>query len=114
MEKTAKKEIQAQYKDREIIGGVYAIKNTRNNKLLVDAAVDIRGSKNRFEFAQKTGSCVHPKLQDDWTKQAGKQFEFQVLDELKKGEAQSMPEFKAEIELMKQIRLQTLPEELLY
>jgi hypothetical protein len=30
-----KKEMIAQYKDREIIGGVYAIKNLHNKKLLV-------------------------------------------------------------------------------
>jgi hypothetical protein len=109
-----KKELQAQYKEREIIGGVYIIRNTMKNRLLLDAAVDIHGSKSRYEFAIKTGSCVHPKLQNDWLEQKGGQFEFEILDELKKGETQTNTEFKADIELMKEMWLEKLSGEDLY
>ena len=111
MDKKTKKEMQAQYREREIIGGVYIIRNTSKNKLFLDADTDINGSKNRFEFAVKTGSCVHPKLQNDWV---GGQFVFEVLEELKKGEAQSLTEFKEDIDLMKQIWLEKLSGENLY
>ena len=114
MDNLTKKEMQEQYKEREIIGGVYAIRNTQNNKLLVDAATDIQGSRNRFEFAVKTGSCIHPKLQSDWTEQNGKYFSFEILDELRKGDTQSQKEFKADVELMKELRLEKLSGENLY
>ena len=103
MESKTVKELQAQYKERAIVGGVYVIKNTINNKLLLEAAVDLQGRKNRFEFTQKTGSCVHVKLQKDWTAQGGGQFIFEVLEELKKGEAQTPEEFKSDIDLLKQL-----------
>ena len=110
----SKKELQTQYKEREVIGGVYAIRNTLNNRLYLDATLDLRGSKNRFEFAKDTGSCVYPKLQDDWTKQDGRHFEFQVLEELKREPTQSDAEFKADIELIKQICLERLANEAFY
>jgi len=64
-DENTKKVLKAQYSDREIIGGVFLIRNTISGKALLDSSVDIRGSKNRFEFAQMTGSCVNPK-KDKW------------------------------------------------
>ena len=104
----AKKELQAQYKEREIIGGVYVIKNVLNNKILLVATTDLQGSKNRFEFSQKTGSCVDMKLQDDWDKQSSGQFVFETLDELKKGKTQTAEEFKTDIGVLKEMWLDRL------
>ena len=109
-----KKELQEQYKEREIIGGVYLIRNTLNNKLFLDASLDLQGSRNRFEFAQKTGSGLNMKLQKDWTEQGGSQFVFEVLEELKKGETQTQTEFKADVDLLKKLWLEKLSGEELY
>ena len=113
-DKKAKKELQAQYEKREITGGVYVIKNTLKNKLLLDSAEDLQGSKNRFEFSLKTGSCVNMKLQKDWNEQSGDRFVFEVLEEIKKGETQTQAEFKSDIDLLKQIWLEKLTSEDLY
>jgi len=113
-DKITKKELKAQYKEREIIGGVYAIKNTLNSKMLLDSATDLQGSKNRFNFSQKTGSCVYMKLQSDWNKQSGEQFVFEVLEELKKGETQTLEEFKADIDFLKEMWLDKLSDRDLY
>jgi len=104
-DKTTKKELLAQYREREIIGGVYAITNTLNNKVFLEATTDLRNSKNRFDFAKGTGSCVHGKLQSDWDAQGGEHFEFEVLDELKKGETQTADEFKDDIGTLKKMWL---------
>ena len=114
MNTTARKELQVQYRSRETIGGVYVIKNRLKNKLYLDGSLDLWGSKNRFEFAVSTGSCVHPKLQDDWIEQNGSHFEFEVLDELKKGETQTDAGFRADIEFMKQMWCEKLAGETLY
>ena len=103
-----KKELQSRYKEREIVGGIYAIKNTLNNKVFLEAATDIRGIKNRFEFAQKTGSCIHVKLQSDWNRQGGGQFVFEVLEELQKGDAQTEERFKADLMLLKEMWLESM------
>lgn len=114
MDKASKKEMRAQYNERKVIGGVYAVRNTLNNKLFLDVSTDLRGSKNRFDFAVTTGSCVYLKLQNDWTEQGGNQFVIEVLEELEKGEGQSSPEFKDELELLKQMWLEKLSGEVFY
>ena len=103
-----KKKTIAEYKEREIIGGVYAIKNTQNNKMLLGATADLHAVKNRYEFSQKTGSCVDPKLQSDWNKQGSGQFVFEVLEDLRKSETQTAEEFKADIAVLKEMWLEKL------
>lgn len=113
-DKTAKKELQRQYKERTVIGGVFAIKNTTNNKLLLDATTDLQGSKNRFSFAQMTGSCVSPKLQVEWDSQSGQSFAFEVLEELKKEATQTDAEFAADIKVLKELWIEKLDPKTLY
>ena len=103
-----KKELQEKYKEREIIGGVYVIRNTLNNIVFLEAATDLRGIRNRFEFAQKTDSCIHVKLQSDWDKAGGGQFVFEVLEELQKGDTQTDKEFKADLMLLKEMWYENL------
>ena len=110
----SKKELRFQYKERDITGGVCAIINTMNNKMLLEATTDLQGSKNRFEFSQKTGSCIHLKLQNDWNKQGGEQFVFEVLEELRKGDTQTAKEFKADIDVLKELWLDKLSNKDLY
>jgi hypothetical protein len=109
-----KKELISQYKEREVIGGVYVIKNTLNNKMLFAATTDLRASINRFDFSQKTGSCVDAKLQNDWNRQGGATFALEVLEELKKGEKQSAEEFKDDVEVLREMRLEELSGKDLY
>lgn len=109
-----KKELQAQYKEREVIGGVYLIKNTLNDKILLVSTTDLYGSKNRFEFSQKTGSCVDLKLQNDWNEQSGSGFVFEALEELKKDKAQTADEFKADISVLKEMWLDKLSDREFY
>ena len=98
-----KKKILAQYKERERIGGVYLIRNTLNNKILLDAAADLQSIRNRFEFAQKTGSCVNPKLQKDWFEHGCGAFVLEVPEQLVKGNTQTDADFKADLEFLKEI-----------
>ena len=112
--KERKKELQSQYSAREVIGGVYLIRNTHTNRILLDAAVDLQGSRNRFEFAQKTGSCVYLKLNQDWSAQENSHFRFEILEEVKKGEGQTQEEFKADIALLKDLWQEKLADEVFY
>jgi len=109
-----KKELREQYKEREIIGGVYLIRNTRNGRILLEAAPDLGSAKNRFEFAQNTGSCVHMILQKDWSEHGCAAFSFEVLEELKKLDTQTKEEFKADVELLKEIWTEKYSNEELY
>jgi len=74
----------------------------------LETASDLLAVANRFRFMQGTNSSFNLKLQKDWSEQGGKTFSFEVLEELKKGETQNDTEFKADIELLKEIWLEKL------
>ena len=114
MESGRRKELQKQYVERDKTGGVYLIRNTLNNKLYIEAAVDLQSNKNRFEFAQKTGSCIYLKLQKDWESQGPSDFVFEVLEELTKNESQSPEAFKADVLLLAELWRDKLANESFY
>ena len=114
MEKQNKKEILATYKERKIIGGVYLIKNNENNKALLLSTTDLQGSKNRFEFSQKTGSCVTLKLQKEWVEFGSNAFTMEVLEELNKNDTQTLKEFGDDIKMLEEIWLEKLDANNLY
>ena len=114
MDNDRKKALKSEYAEREVIGGVYLVRNTLNNKALLDTATDLKACKNRFEFALTTGSCVYPKLQQEWSAQGGRHFTLEVLEELSKGETQTQAEYKSDLEFLKDIWLEKLTDEELY
>lgn len=114
MQHMDKKKIQEDYKGRAVTGGIYAIRNTLTNRIFLDASTDLQASQNRFEFAQKTGSCVHYKLQKDWAKQESGSFTYEVLEELQKGDTQTQEEFKSDIGVLMEIWQEKLSGESLY
>lgn len=114
MSGTSRKELTAQYKERKVVGGVYAVRNTINNRLLLGSTADLQAAMNRFDFAVKTGSCVDPKLQKDWSAQNGEGFTFEVIEEIEKNEAQTDAQFRADIGLLREMQIEKLDSELLY
>lgn len=103
MDKKNRKGLLQSYKERSVIGGVYAIVNTVNGKRLLGMTTDMQGSRNRFEFAQNVGSCVHPRLQDDWVKYGGHAFRFDEMETLEKKAEQNDNDFLQDIESLYEI-----------
>jgi hypothetical protein len=97
MDKQEKRRAVAQYKERLQQGGVYAIRCKESGKILLLGTTDIPGSRNRFEFAQSTGGCVHPKLRADWEQYGGRTFEFEIVETLTQKEAQTDADFQSEV-----------------
>lgn len=114
MEKNDKKQLRQMYRERRITGGVYAIYNTQNGKRLLQSTADIEGSKNRFVFAQSTGTCISLKLQRDWEKSGPAAFSFEVLEELEKKPEQTEREFAEEVKLLEELWREKLEPSLLY
>jgi hypothetical protein len=113
VEKT-KKELQAEYKERKVIGGIFVVKNTLTGKILLDSTQDLQGSIHRFEFSKKTGSCVSMKLQRDWKPIDAPPFVIEVLEELEKSSTQTDAEFKSDLRTLKEIWLEKLADAVLY
>ena len=88
-----KRDISRTYKERRRLGGVYRITNTVNGRYLLGYAADVASARNRFAFAQSTGSAVDPRLRADWQEQGPQAFTLEVLEELEQGPEQSESEF---------------------
>ncbi len=114
MDAQSKKELLAKYKEREQIGGVFLIRNTITNKILLNSTYDMQGSKNSFEFSLKTGSSPSRKLQKDYREYGASAFLFEILEELKKGENQTLEEFQSDVNLLKEIWVEKLADKELY
>jgi hypothetical protein len=97
-----RKELKLQYQERQVTGGVYAIKNTRGHVLL-ESTTDLRGSKNRFDFAVKTNSCPNAKIRKAWQEFGPGAFAFEPLEEITKKDAQTMKEFEADVAALKDL-----------
>ncbi len=114
MDKPAKKALMTEYKERKVIGGVYAVRNTVNGKQLILSASDLQGSKNRFLFSQQTNGCISPKLNKDWEQFGANSFAFEVLEELEKKETQTSKEFAEDVKTLEEIWLGQLNPDKLY
>jgi hypothetical protein len=114
VDKSSRKDIIEQFKQRKIIGGIYQIRNSQNGRIWVDATADLAGSQNRFRFAQETGSAMVYRLQKDWQAMGAAVFSFAVLEELVKTESQTDAEFKADLKALKELWLEKLIGESFY
>ena len=105
-----KKEIKAAYKNREQVGGIFAIKNNRTGKWYVDKTPDLASAKNRFGFM---GSSFL-KIANDFKAQKGEGFVFEILEELKKTEGQTAKEFSDDLALLHLLWIEKLDGKDLY
>jgi hypothetical protein len=112
MKAETKKELVSAYKERKKVGGVFAIRNTTHGKRLLDVTSDMQGSRNRFDFMKKTGSCYHHKLRSEW--HDNPPFVFEALEELEKGATQTDSEFSDDLEVLQAIWLDKLHGEEFY
>ena len=85
------------YKIKKDIGGICKITNTKNGKVLLFAAPDLVGAKNRFTFSCKINSCFQLELKQDWQEYGPQAFTFEVVEELEKMPEQSNKEFKEDL-----------------
>lgn len=109
-----KKNLISEYKQEEQTGGIYGIRNVETGRLFIDGSKNIKGSQGRFDFAQKTGSCVIPKLKKDWDQYGKEAFTFEVFETLKKKEDQSLKTFYEDLKLLKELWLEKMDQEELY
>ncbi len=98
-----RKKLVNEYKQRKQSGGIYKITNSLSGRYLLGYAQDIRGMQNRFELSVSTGSCIHPKLQEDWKEFGGKAFTFEVLESIEIKEGQSRGQFIDNLKTLQEI-----------
>ncbi len=110
----SKQELRNAYKERKVVGGVYAIKNTANGRMLLATAVDLNGAQNRFVFSKDNPKAFNFKLLPDIKEHGVDVFAFEVLEELEKKPTQSDREFADDLAELLALRQEKLDEQQLY
>lgn len=101
-------------RQRHTAGGVYQIVNIQTGKRLICAQRDLDGSKNRFDFSVMTGSCVHPRLAQDWSLCGPQAFRFEILEQLEKKSEQTDRQFDEDLEVLRGLWLEKFESRELY
>lgn len=114
MKNQNRKELLTAYKERQVTGGICAIKNTENGKMVIAAVNDLQGYQNRVDFARTTGGCLDLRLQKDWEKYGADAFTLQILEQLEKGKTQTLQEFSDDIKTLRDMWLEKLNRDMLY
>jgi len=78
----SRKELKAEYKENIPKMGVFQIRNTQNNKVLIDQSVDVQAKWNRHNTELKFGSHRNKNLQQDWDVLGASCFVFEMVSEL--------------------------------
>src|SRR5262249_43715512 len=77
-----KKELKREYKLNHRPMGVYQIRNTVNDKVLVGSTLNLPGIFNRYKLQLKEGNHPNAALQAEWNEFGAESFAFEILDEL--------------------------------
>ena len=109
-----KKDLIEAYKQRKQVGGVYAVTNKETGKALVLASSEIGGIQKRYEFAEATGGCFHPKLQQDVNRLGNSAFTFTVLETMERKSTQTDREFAEDLDVLLSLWLEKYDPATLY
>ncbi len=102
-----RKELVRAYKETHRPMGVYQIRNTVNNKVLIGATMNLPGIFNRHKFGLKIGSHTNKTLQAEWNEFGSESFAFEILDELTP-KADANYDYKPDLALLEELWLEKL------
>ncbi len=109
-----KKDLIREFKAKPLTGGICKTTNQKNGRYLLEAVVNPQGSKNRFTFAQMTGTSLGFRLQKDWETFGGDAFTFKILEEITQKETQTEAEFREDLELLGELWAEKFDPDLSY
>ena len=106
MDKDKKKALVNSFLEKKKIGGIIAVRCENTGKMLVVSSPDLDGTRGRFSFAQTTGSCIFPKLMNDWNKYGGGAFSLLILESLEKKKDQTDAEYRDDLKTLLEMELE--------
>ncbi|MEO8572654.1 MAG: GIY-YIG nuclease family protein [Pyrinomonadaceae bacterium] len=102
-----KKEAIREYKLSHRPMGVFQILNKVNDKILIDASINVPGKINRHRFALNHGSHASKSLQAEWTELGGDAFEFETIEPVEPRDDPGY-DYKADLEFLEDLWLEKL------
>ena len=92
-----RRELKTAYQRQAVVGGVFCIECSGNNRRWVKSTVNLPGQQHKYEFALSNGSCPEPGMRAEWLQYGAASFSFTVLEQLTKKETQTDQEFAEDI-----------------
>lgn len=70
------------YKEREVEGGIYAVRCAASGEVWVGGAPDLAKIQNRLWFALRQGTNTHRSLQNAWNAHGAAAFSVEIVERL--------------------------------
>lgn len=102
-----KKDVKREYKQNLRPMGVFQIRNTINNKILLGSTMNLDGVFNKNQFQLKAGNHPSKSLQNDWENFGAENFAFEILEEVFP-RANPDYDYKADLEVLEDLWLEKL------
>ena len=97
-----KKELKNAYKQQKPQMGVFQVKNTANEKVLIEASTNIPAKWSRHQTELKFGTHRNKALQADWNNFGPESFSFEILGEVTFEEKESL-DYTEEVVALKEM-----------
>lgn len=87
MQAKEKKAAIAAYKERKVIGGIYAVRCRTTDRRWIGWAPNLSTIQNRLWFALRLGTSPHRTLQSAWSEHGGENFVLEEVERLDEEES---------------------------
>lgn len=103
-----RKELNRAYQERPKPAGIFQIKNTVNDKILLGSSLNLEGPLNKHRHMLTIGSHHNPELQQDWNTHGPEKFLFAILEVINVPEGDPNFNLSDELTLLEQIWFEKL------
>lgn len=104
----SKKEWKDIYKKMKFKAGVFQIKNTVNQKILIGSSTDLDAIWNRIRTELRFGTYPNQELQSDWKKFGEEKFIFEIVSEIKQDDDHPTGNYRKEARQLETMFLEEL------
>jgi len=87
--------------------GVFLIRNTLNDKVLLATGLNLAGAVNRHKFQLTMGTHRNTELQRDWNELGSDNFSFEIVDEISPMQSAEL-DYKKELAALEKLWLEKL------
>ncbi len=105
VDKARRRELREQVRQKPPNAGIYAIRHRATGRVLVAAAVNLAGARNRFDFAVTTNTlgALDGQLGGDIRTHGVDGLEFEVLEEIRVEPGTSEADLRADLAVLEEL-----------
>jgi hypothetical protein len=115
-DRSRRRELSAQYKQVHPEAGVYCLRNSRNNKVLLGSTINLASMRNKLEFARSTNSpgALDHRLRKDIQEFGVEAFSLEILETLQPAPEMTAAEIRQELATLEQLHREQFEPSQLY